>query len=152
MQIGGVQSEFPEIAIPHLESKHKPELPIEGNVLDRWLDDLDSPQFRVRDRATKSLAQVLPRVRTELEKTVAKTHSVEVRDRIEELLGSSIQPNAANLQTIRAVEIVEQIVRNSPQGSPICNRAIALLNVWAAGAEAGTLTTEARETLARVRP
>jgi hypothetical protein len=102
---------------------------------------LDSADFRKREQATKTLADmgeiVLPQLRDAL-----KRASSEARERLANLIAKAEAMTPDQLRAIRCCEILEGI------GSA---EAKALLVEWAKGAAAATLAREAAESLERLR-
>jgi hypothetical protein len=109
------------------------------------LADLDDAYFRVRERATEEL---LGRVgdRGELAKALAATRSVEVRRRLQRILGrlSEYDPrkDVHRLQSLRGLETLEGI------GTLQARQIVEML---ARGAPEAELTREAAATLKRLR-
>jgi hypothetical protein len=117
----------------------------EPNVqqITRWITALDSDQFAVRQKATGELEklgeQVAPALRTKL----AERPSLEVRQRIEQLLSKIEQEPLSpdSIRTLRAVEVLEHI------GS---SEATKVLETLASGAKCFRLTREAKASLERL--
>jgi WD40 repeat protein len=144
-------SAHPHVGLPLLAAKLPPESPLDAAAVAGWVRDLDAPAFRVRQVATKNLAAVAARARPALEAALAATPSPEARERLMDLLESLTRPRPADVRTIRAVEVVERILMDRATSSETRRTAVALLQTWAAGADGATLTTEAKETLNRVK-
>ena len=104
------------------------------------LTELDAEQFTVRERATRSLAQLGDAIEPLLRKRLASTSSPEAGQRIEVLL-DSLRPSLADADTLRdlrVLEILERVgtpdaraaleeVGNGPSGSRLRNRAKAAI-------------------------
>jgi RNA polymerase sigma factor (sigma-70 family) len=104
----------------------------------RWIADLDSAEFAVREEATRELARRGDAVEGALRKELEGRPSLEVRQRIKILLGK--MQGAQRLQTLRAVEVLEQL------GTPEARR---LLEALAGGSAQARLTQEAGAALNR---
>jgi RNA polymerase sigma factor (sigma-70 family) len=119
--------------------------PVNRRPLAACLADLDDDDFRVRERATEEL---LGRVgdRGELAKALAATRSVEVRSRLQRILGtlSKYDPrkDVRRLMSLRGLETLEGI------GTPQARRLVERL---ARGAPEAELTREEAATLKRLR-
>jgi WD40 repeat protein len=105
------------------------------------IKDLDSPDFRRRELASKDIAAfgevVLPRLRNALAEA-----SPEARERLLNLIAKAEAMTPDKLRAIRACEVLEGI--SSAEAK-------ALLTEWARGAPAATLTREAAESLERLK-
>jgi hypothetical protein len=92
--------------------------------LEKYIDELDSDDFRVREKASRALLAAGAVADGPLRKALAREGlSVEVRRRIEELLERLDSSNAAaeRLRGLRAVEVLERI------GTPAAKQALAEL-------------------------
>jgi hypothetical protein len=109
----------------------------------RWLADLDSARFAVRERASAELARLGDMARPDLKKALADHPALEVRRRVERLLEKIEQrvPAGDELRAPRAVEVLENIA------TPAASK---LLEALAGGAAGAGLTREAMEALARL--
>jgi hypothetical protein len=120
--------------------------PIEANakLLQKLIDDLDAPQFAMRDRAMRELALRGRAVEDTLAAKLTDRPTLEMRTRIEKLLDTirKAQPSPQQLQVIRGVEVLEHI------GTP---EARALLTDLAKGDEGTWTTSQAREALVRLK-
>jgi hypothetical protein len=67
------------------------------------------------------------------------------------LLEHSPKPRPDEVRAIRAAEIVERILADERTAGEMRRMAIELLKRWAGGADGATLTTEAKETLNRIK-
>jgi hypothetical protein len=117
--------------------------PVSADEVRRWLADLDSDKFEVRERATKELTRLGKFAEPSLRRTLGARPSLEVRRRVEGLLDKLSGPNLAPeyLRAVRAVEVLEMI------GTP---RARKVLERLAAGAAEAELTRQAKAALARM--
>jgi WD40 repeat protein len=126
-----------------LESKVPVAAACDRERLRKWIADLDSDQFAVRQRATQELEALNESAVPELRKALAAQPSVEARRRLEDVrrrLESS--PSAEGLRSLRAVEALERI------GTP---KAQVVLQKLAAGAPEARLSQEARASVERLR-
>jgi WD40 repeat protein len=108
----------------------------------RWLENLDSESFAVREDAERRLAALGEDVEEDLHEALAKKPSVEMRTRLMRLVHRLEEWNADRLRQTRALEVLEMI------GSP---EAMRLLEKLAGGYRGSRLTIETRETLARLK-
>jgi RNA polymerase sigma factor (sigma-70 family) len=117
----------------------------EPNVqqITRWITALDSDQFAVRQKAIEELEKLGEQVVSALRTKLAERPSLEVRQRIEQLLSKieqePLSPDA--IRTLRAVEVLENI------GS---SEAKKVLETLATGAEGFRLAREAKASLERL--
>jgi WD40 repeat protein len=113
--------------------------------LGKWLPQLDSDSFALRDEAFRGLEQLGSAAEPALRRARAARVSLEVRRRLDDLLGRLERtfPTPAELQICRAIEVLELL------GTPA---AYALLASLAQGAEGALQVREARQVLARLAP
>jgi WD40 repeat protein len=110
--------------------------------IDRWVRQLDSDTFAIRERATRRLREIGRPARPALKRALADSPSPEARRRLEDLLEQTpfaISPEER--QTWRALEVFEEI------GTPAAR---AVLERVSAGAE-GDISRSARAALDRLR-
>ncbi len=109
----------------------------------RLISDLDSDRFASRDEATAELAKLGELAEPALQKTLRDTPSLEVRQRAERLLERLKGPTTPgqHLQTLRAVEVLEQLA--TPEAREV-------LRKLAAGAPAARETYETAAALERL--
>ena len=129
-------------AVPHgvvafLKQRMYPGLATERQSIQQWIVELDNNQFKVRDRATKALTEIVDRAELDLRKALADNPSAELRLRIEQIL-QKLDP----ARPVRAVEVLEHI------GSA---EAIQLLAEFTQGTPDARLTQEAKASLERLR-
>src|SRR5262249_14635384 len=132
-----------DIALPLLKARLRPvEAPPPERVR-RLIDDLDSGEFAVRDRAERDLAQLAQLAEAALREAPKGKPSLEAFRRSERLLERLEEPvgDPEQLRGLRAVEVLERI------GTP---EAIEALRALAKGAPAARLTKEARASLDRL--
>jgi hypothetical protein len=111
---------------------------IEGARIARWIADLDSGEFAVREKAVRELEQHGDAVEGALRKVLENQPSLEVRQRVKLLL--SKLTGGDRLRGLRAVEVLEYL------DTPASRR---LLEILAGGAEEAQLTQEAKASLRR---
>jgi hypothetical protein len=135
----------PEQAVSFLRERLKPVRPLtaaDRKRIARWLADLDSDRFEVRQRAAAELEALGEPAAPALRKALGSP-SPEVRRRAEALLakvdGPSLTPE--RLRALRAVEALEHA------GTPEARR---LLEALSRGAAEAPLTREARLALERL--
>lgn len=131
----------PEQAVALVKERLRPVPEPNVQQIIPWITDLDSNQFAVREKATEELEQLGKRAEPALRKKLAEKPSVEVRQRIEQLLSKIEQLTSEALRTLRAVEVLESI--GSPQAKKV-------LGTLAKGAKGFRLTTEAQASLNRL--
>jgi WD40 repeat protein len=103
----------PETTVPFFKQHFQPAKgeSIDEKVLDKLVADLDSANFKTRDKATKELLRIAVRAESALVKGL-KTHtSLEVRRRIQDILETIVrhEPTPEELQAMRGVEVLERI-------------------------------------------
>jgi WD40 repeat protein len=108
----------------------------------KWLANLDSPRFAVRETATKALADQGRAVERQLRETLKATTSAEVRRRAEFLLARF--KNAYTADELRVLRLVQACELSGT----VADR--ALLKRWAAGGSGAVLTEDAKAALARL--
>ena len=132
------------MALPFLNERVKPVPPPDRQRLEQCLADLDSKNFRAREKAVKDLEAFGPLALPALEKRLADTGlSLEVRKRTESVAGKLVKTvlTGEELRMIRSVEVLEGIGTAEAQG---------ILKDLAAGGEGAALTEQARKALARL--
>ncbi len=131
----------PEQTLPLLFQHLKPVPAPDPKRMGQLVQELDSDDFAIRQKATEELEKQADAAASLLREILAKEKpTLEVRKRLQHILdGLGDKPEA--LRTVRAVEILEWI------GAP---EAIHLLDEWAKGAEGARLTREAIAAKSRV--
>jgi WD40 repeat protein len=124
----------PEQSVPFLRDKVLPITPPDERKVAGLIADLDHSNFRQRERATRSLAELGERARGALQKAEAGTLTPEARERVERLLAGDEHVSPEMLRIIRAIEAME--VAGTPE-------AMKLLNHWAGGAAGAQFTVSA---------
>lgn len=117
----------PARSLPFLADHLRPVAGVDAKRVAQLLADLDSEQFAVRDTAAKELAQMGEQIEPALRRVLEGKPSLEVRQRVQGILGSLRGvPPAATLRTLRAMEVLEraatpearQILRKLAEGAP----------------------------------
>jgi dipeptidyl aminopeptidase/acylaminoacyl peptidase len=111
----------------------------DGTQMARWIADLDSTEFAVREKAVQELAKRGEAVEGALRKALEDRPSLEVRQRLKLLLEKLQGVN--RLRMLRAVEVLEHL------GTVEARR---LLETLAQGAEEARLTQEGKAALGRL--
>lgn len=130
-------------SVPELAKRLEPaQAPAEGD-LKRWLGELDSDEFAVRQAARERLEKQGDLAAPALREAMKNSRSAEVRKVAEELLESSAgrELMGDRLRQVRGVEVLEKA------GTP---EAAQLLKRLAKGAPAALVTSEARDALRRL--
>jgi WD40 repeat protein len=129
----------PRQSVPFLQ-KHLKQVPhADVKKLDQLIQDLDSDSFATRDRATRELATLSDLAREPLEKVLREKPPLEVRKRVELLLGK-LGKNPLR-RALRAVEALEYMANAEAR---------KLLDQLARGVPGMPLTEEAKESLNRL--
>jgi WD40 repeat protein len=133
----------PEQALPFLAESLRP-VKTPDPAVARWITDLDSDQFEVRERASRDLERLGEAVVDALRNAKTRDLSLEHARRIDRLLEKlgGPGPGPEQLRAIRAVAALEQV------GSPGARK---ILERLAAGAAGARLTQEAELTLQRLK-
>jgi hypothetical protein len=121
----------------------QPTAALEPVLLRRYIEDLDDPQFSVREKAAAALLRVADQAEDDLRRVLERTRSPEVRQRIRGILDVSqdLQPSPDRLREVRAVEVLERV------GTTAAREQLIRL---AGGAERANLTREAKAALRRL--
>lgn len=125
---------------PALRERLQPIPPEAAAKISQWIKDLDSEQFPVRDQATTALEKQGHLAEPALRQALTGDPGLEVRQRVERLLGKLANPSAERLRELRALEALGHV------GTP---EARSLLEKLAAGPPFDRLTRDARELLER---
>jgi hypothetical protein len=112
--------------VSFLKDHLRPDPPPDAERLKRLLAQLDDESFQTREKAQRELDAMGDLATALLKKTLEGKPSPEVRRRIEAILGKSEQPSRSKRQSLRAIEILEQLatpqaqdlLRNLGQGAP----------------------------------
>ncbi|HKA08108.1 MAG TPA: WD40 repeat domain-containing protein, partial [Gemmataceae bacterium] len=132
-----------DVVIPFLKKQIRPVTAEDMAKIRRAIRDLDSDEFRVRDRAFKELADLGYAARAPLRAALDKQPSAESRHRVEQLLANVVGPPAAgeSLRTARALSVL---------GAKGTSAAKDFLRELAGGAPEAWLTHEAKAALRRM--
>jgi hypothetical protein len=139
----------PEQAAPFLKERLPAAPQPGGNQRDqmaRWIADLDSDSFAVREKAMAELRKCIEAAEPALREARTRKSSPEARRRIDELLeerGKAAIPLPQDLRELRMVEALEHM-RTA--------EARELLEALAKGAPAARRTVAAKEALRRLQP
>jgi RNA polymerase sigma factor (sigma-70 family) len=130
-------------SVRFLKDQLKPVPPTDSRQIARWVADLDAEEFAVRERATVALTEVGELAEPALRRILADRPSLELRRRVEALLGALAPISSPEqLRALRAVEVLEQLA--TPE-------ARELLTSLARGAPEGRLTRAATAALERLK-
>jgi hypothetical protein len=134
----------PHQAVRILSRKLRPIPPIARTQIDRWLADLDSPRYVVRQQAMKQLERHGELCGPALRALRESKPSLEVRNRVDRVLAKLKEQaeSSERFRPVRAVEVLEHI------GTV---EARQLLQTLADGAPEARLTREAKASLRRLR-
>jgi RNA polymerase sigma factor (sigma-70 family) len=99
----------PEQAVPFLK-KHLPPAPRpDDQAVARWIADLDSDSFMVRQNASKELAKLGDTLTPALHKALADKPPLEMRRRLQQLLDQSRAWTPERLRHHRAIQVLEHM-------------------------------------------
>jgi threonine synthase len=103
-------AEVPGSSIAELRKRLQPSAPPDAKQVQRWLDDLDSKDFKARERAFTELKKHVDSVEAALRKALDDRPPLEKRQRLEKLV-ELLEPsrNPARLFALRGVEVLERI-------------------------------------------
>src|SRR5262249_32762114 len=118
--------------------------PISAEDVARWLGELDSDTFTVRENATQQLERLGKFVEPALKKALEREPSLEAKRRLERLLQrlEDMAPAPERLRALRGLDALEQI------GTPDARK---ILETVAGGAPDAELTLQAKEALGRLQ-
>lgn len=128
-------------ALPFLKSKMKPRDRVDAAAVQKWIADLDSEKYPVRQEAARQLQKCGGQVRAILEAALHGTLSLETRRRLQDTLNSLDLPDLESLRTIRGIMVLERIGSFEARG---------ILETLARGAAGDHTTEEARDSLRRL--
>jgi dipeptidyl aminopeptidase/acylaminoacyl peptidase len=135
-------SASPDRSVPFLKERLRPVPSAEPDRVRRWVADLDSDDFKVRDAATRELISLDRQIEPELRKVLEGQPSPEVRRRVETLLRALEQsPSGKLLGWLRAVRVLERVGTSEAR---------EVLRALAEGSAKARLTQEAKATLERM--
>jgi RNA polymerase sigma factor (sigma-70 family) len=137
------------VASPHetvafIKERLKPVAPVQAAVIEKLVAQLDSSDFKVRQKAHEELLKIGEQVVPYLDRALTASITLECRRRLEQaharLTASAM--TRTRLQTMRAIEVLERI------GSA---EARQVLQALAAGAPGALATAQARAALERLK-
>jgi RNA polymerase sigma factor (sigma-70 family) len=131
----------PEASVPFLKERVRPVTPADAKQLERWLADLNSDQFAVRQKASQELEQMGDLAEPRLRRALNDKPSLDVQQRIGALLDKLHDLSGERLRLWRVILALEAV------GTP---EAQAVLRTVAAGAPASRLTKDAAVSLERL--
>ena len=133
----------PETAVSLLQKHLKAIQPADSKRLRRLIADLDDKRFLVRQQAQKELEEIGELAAPALKKALAEKSSLEVRQRIDGLLGKLRGPvtRPEMMRAVRAVAVLEDVATD---------QARKLLEALSQGAPEARLTQEAKTALTRL--
>ena len=132
----------PRQAISFLSKHLKPVASADRHLIHRWITELSSGEFAVRQSAAKELEKIDEQIRVPIQNALKGNITLEVRRRLEQIVKSLPEiPSPETVRTIRAITVLERI------GSP---EAKAVLETLASGASGARETEEAKASLERL--
>ena len=133
-------AEAAQQTLPFLRDRLRPIPPVDGKQIVRWVADLDSNEFKLRQKANKSLEELEESAEPALRDTLGGQPSAELRQRVEQLLQkiNTRIPSPQRLQALRAIEVLEHM------GTP---EAKQILQTLANGVPEARITQEAKASL-----
>jgi WD40 repeat protein len=133
----------PDQSLPFLRERLRPAPAADLRPVDKWIGQLASNQFDVRQKATAELEKVGLAARPALQAALAGKPALEVYGRLQRLLERAVRevPGGEQLRNARALEVLEGI--GSPAGRP-------LLEDLSNGAPRAELTQQAQAALTRL--
>jgi hypothetical protein len=139
-------AEFPEQAIALVREHVRPAVPPDPKKraeAARWVKDLDSNEFDVRQKASEELEKLGKDAVPTLREQLQGKPPIEVRQRVEQLLEKlDLPPGPEQLREARAVHLLERI------GTPEAER---LLETLAKGTPVALTTEKAKAALERLK-
>jgi hypothetical protein len=130
-------------SVPFLRDRLKPNVLADQIKIQKWIADLDSETFTVRQAAAQELVKVGDQVQPPIQKALQGTPSLETRRRLEQILKNLADiPGPETIRTIRAIMALERIATPEARG---------VLEALAGGAPGARETEEARASLERLK-
>ena len=129
----------PEQSVPMLRERIKPVQAADAQRVTKLIRDLDNEDFETRTRAMEELTKIAEGAEALLRKKLADRPSLEVRQRIRQVL--EIPASAEQLRVQRAIQVLEYI------GTA---KAKECLRTLAQGVPEARVTTQAKEALKRL--
>jgi len=132
----------PHQAVPFLRERMQPTPVMDAAKIQKWLADLDSDTFAVRQAAAKELEKAGEQVRPFIQDALKVNVTLETRRRLEQILNTLADvPGPETLRTIRAIMALERIGSREAQ---------SVLDTLAGGAPDARETEEAKASLERL--
>jgi WD40 repeat protein/beta-lactamase regulating signal transducer with metallopeptidase domain len=133
----------PNQVVPFLGERLKPAARVEADKLERWIGELESEKFSVRQEASLNLFKVGEQAVPALRNVLTSQPAIEMRKRVEELLDKLAggKLTTEQLRLVRAVEVLEWM------GTP---EARQVLQALARGAPGALPTLQAQAALERL--
>ncbi len=99
-----------EQAVQLLRQRIKPAEPADAQRVENLIRDLDSDDFQTRSKATEELEKIVDGAEPALRKKLAEKPSLEMRQRIQQIL-SKLEPSgsAERLRELRAIQVLEYV-------------------------------------------
>jgi WD40 repeat protein len=131
--------------VAYLKTVIKPVPGLDATAVGKLIADLDSAEFKVRERASAELLKMGEPVVPFLDRRLAEKLPLETRQRLQLLRGKLAVEGALTgerLREVRAIEVLERIGNAEAR---------EFLQALAAGGDGALVTEEAKETLRRLR-
>lgn len=134
----------PDVALKLFAEKLPVVAKADAKQAEKWISELSSSEYTVREAAEKELAALGESAVEYLQAAVSMPANAEAGKRLELLNArlTSLKKSPNHLRMLRVLEITERI------GTP---EAVKLLEHWAGGAPKASLTVEATRSLSRIR-
>ncbi|HEV3084340.1 MAG TPA: sigma-70 family RNA polymerase sigma factor [Gemmataceae bacterium] len=129
-------------SVPYLQQHLSPAAPVDTRRIVQLILDLDDKQFVVRQNATWELEELGDSAQPAMQKALAGKTSLEVNQRLNELLNRLRDPSRDLLRALRAIEALE--LADTIEGRKF-------LTVLSRGAAEARLTRDAKEALERLK-
>jgi hypothetical protein len=141
---GWVLIDAPEQSVPFLQKKLQPVGPVDPKKVGRFIGELDHRSFRVREKATKELANMAELAEPALRKAWKGQVSKEGTKRLANLLDKRDKEflTSEQVRMIRAIEVLELIGTSNAQ---------KVVQTLTRGVKGARVTQEAKETLKRLK-
>jgi hypothetical protein len=138
-------SAVPVQTVPFVKARLQPAaaVKVDARQIARWIADLDSGQFTVRERACRELEKLRDQAAAPVRHAFTKPASLEAKRRLENVIERLVDhdPPPEQLQALRALQVLETIGDDEAR---------QVLKKLASGATEAILTQEAQATLERV--
>jgi WD40 repeat protein len=139
----GTLASIPEHSLPLLRERLKPVASIPAATIEQTIQDLDSADFAVRERANETLEKANELAEPALRRALKANPSLELRRRVEALLDriDALPLSADRLRLLRALPVVERIATAEAK---------QILTRLAGGAPGAFATEQAKVSLERL--